>query len=62
MHHMLQILNSSLLLMVLYSHSFQHDAQMDYYGIRLATCSSDRAVKIFDVKSGQQTLVADLRG
>ncbi|XP_788763.1 protein SEC13 homolog [Strongylocentrotus purpuratus] len=39
-----------------------HDAQMDYYGIRLATCSSDRSVKIFDVKGGQQTLVANLRG
>lgn len=23
-----------------------HDAQMDYYGTRLATCSSDRSVKI----------------
>lgn len=39
-----------------------HDAQMDYYGIKLATCSSDRSVKIFDVKNGQQTLIADLRG
>jgi len=39
-----------------------HDAQMDYYGNRLATCSSDRSVKIFDVKNGTQTLVADLRG
>ena len=27
-----------------------HDAQMDFYGTRLATCSSDRLVKIFDVK------------
>ncbi|KAL4065763.1 WD40-repeat-containing domain protein [Scleroderma yunnanense] len=39
-----------------------HDAQLDYYGKRLATCSSDRTVKIFDVvngspsKSGGQTL------
>lgn len=40
----------------------QHDAQMDYYGTRLATCSSDRSVKIFDVKNGGQILVADLRG
>ncbi|XP_069592322.1 protein SEC13 homolog isoform X2 [Ranitomeya imitator] len=39
-----------------------HDAQMDYYGIRLATCSSDRSVKIFDVKNGGQILIADLRG
>jgi protein transport protein SEC13 len=28
-----------------------HDAQLDYYGLRLATCSSDRLVKIFDVIS-----------
>lgn len=39
-----------------------HDAQMDYYGTRLATCSSDRSIKIFDVKNGMQTLTADLRG
>ena len=41
---------------------FQHDAQMDYYGCRLATCSSDRSVRIYDVKNGTQTLTADLRG
>jgi protein transport protein SEC13 len=29
-----------------------HDAAMDYYGKRLATCSSDRTIKIFDVESG----------
>src|SRR5438105_3143769 len=28
-----------------------HDAQLDYYGLRLATCSSDRLVKIFNVRS-----------
>ncbi|CAI5767462.1 protein SEC13 homolog [Podarcis lilfordi] len=39
-----------------------HDAQMDYYGMRLATCSSDRSVKIFDVRNGGQILIADLRG
>ena len=39
-----------------------HDAQMDFYGTRLATCSSDRSVKIFDVRDGTQTLAADLRG
>ena len=39
-----------------------HDAQMDYYGTRLATCSSDRSIKIFEVKEGTQTRVADLRG
>ena len=39
-----------------------HDAQMDYYGTRLATCSSDKSVKIFELKDGTQTHVADLRG
>jgi len=39
-----------------------HDAQMDYYGTKLATCSSDRSIKLFDVRNGQQTLIADLRG
>ncbi|VDO33254.1 unnamed protein product [Onchocerca flexuosa] len=29
--------------------SFQHDAQMNYYGTRLATCSSDNLIKIFEV-------------
>jgi protein transport protein SEC13 len=34
----------------------QHDAQLDYYGKRLATCSSDRTVKVFDVVGeGQRT-------
>jgi len=40
----------------------QHDAQMDYYGKRLATCSSDKTVKIFDVNGEQQTLIKELRG
>ncbi|CAH1784700.1 unnamed protein product [Owenia fusiformis] len=39
-----------------------HDAQMDYYGVKLATCSSDRSVKIFDVRNGQQTFVTALTG
>ncbi|XP_046647682.1 protein SEC13 homolog [Daphnia pulicaria] len=39
-----------------------HDAQMDYYGCRLATCSSDRSVRIYDVKNGTQTLAVNLRG
>ncbi|ELU04892.1 hypothetical protein CAPTEDRAFT_149284 [Capitella teleta] len=39
-----------------------HDAQMDYYGTRLATCSSDRSVRIFDVRNGQQTFTAELKG
>ena len=41
---------------------FQHDAQLDYYGTKLATCSSDRSIKVFDVKGGQQRLISDLRG
>lgn len=39
-----------------------HDAQMDYYGKRLATASSDRTVKIFQVADEQQTLIAHLKG
>ena len=40
----------------------QHDSQMDYYGRRLATCSSDRTVKIFDVSGQQTVLLATLTG
>ena len=40
----------------------QHDAQLDYYGRRLATCSSDRTVKIFEVVNNTQNLVATLVG
>ena len=40
----------------------QHDAQMDYYGKRLATCSSDRTVRIFEVVENTQNLVASLPG
>jgi hypothetical protein len=39
-----------------------HDAQLDYYGKRLATCSSDRAIKIFDVLGDTHQHVADLVG
>jgi len=41
-----------------------HDAQLDYYGKRLATCSSDRTVKVFDVAEGdtQQTGGHTLKG
>jgi len=39
-----------------------HDAQMDYYGKRLATCSSDRSVKIFEVSGSQYTHAATLQG
>lgn len=40
----------------------QHDAQMDYYGKRLATCSSDRTIKIFEVVHNTQNLIATLVG
>jgi len=40
----------------------QHDAQMDYFGIKLATCSSDRAIRVFDVKQEQYTLQQELMG
>lgn len=34
----------------------------DYYGRRLATCSSDKTVKVFDVVGEQHVHLADLRG
>jgi hypothetical protein len=39
-----------------------HDAQMDYYGKRLATCSSDRLIKIFSIENDEQRLKATLSG
>jgi len=43
-----------------------HDAQLDYYGKRLATCSSDRSVKVFQVEgegnAAQHRLIVDLKG
>ncbi|WVW86316.1 protein transporter SEC13 [Kwoniella bestiolae CBS 10118] len=30
-----------------------HDAQLDYYGKRLATCSSDKTIRIFQVVKGE---------
>ena len=40
----------------------QHDAQLDYYGRRLATCASDKTVRVFEVEAGnQQRLVETLR-
>ncbi|KAI9026880.1 WD40-repeat-containing domain protein [Hyaloraphidium curvatum] len=41
-----------------------HDAQLDYYGKRLATCSSDRTVRIFDTaeNGAAYRLVDTLRG
>ena len=31
----------------------QHDAQFDFYGSKLATCSSDRTIRVFDVQKGE---------
>lgn len=40
-----------------------HDAQLDYYGRRLATASSDRTIRLFDVEGEQDyRLVDTLRG
>ncbi len=40
----------------------QHDAQLDFYGRRLATCSSDRTIKIFDVSGDEHTLTGEIVG
>eukprot|EP00004_Rigifila_ramosa_P007873 TRINITY_DN19066_c0_g1_i1.p1 TRINITY_DN19066_c0_g1~~TRINITY_DN19066_c0_g1_i1.p1 ORF type:complete len:313 (+),score=54.96 TRINITY_DN19066_c0_g1_i1:3-941(+) len=39
-----------------------HDAQLDYYGKRLATASSDRTVRIFAVTDSGSELQAELKG
>ncbi|KAK2075967.1 hypothetical protein QBZ16_001303 [Prototheca wickerhamii] len=39
-----------------------HDTAFDYYGKRVATCSSDRAIKIFEIDGEQVTQQADLLG
>jgi len=39
-----------------------HDAQLDYYGCKLATSSSDRTVKIYDVSGSTYTHTATLQG
>ncbi|KAI9100534.1 WD40-repeat-containing domain protein [Phlyctochytrium arcticum] len=39
-----------------------HDAQVDYYGKRLATCSSDRTIKIYEIEGDSQRLIETLRG
>lgn len=40
----------------------QHDAVLDYYGRRLATCSTDRTIKIFEIEGDQQRLSETLKG
>mmetsp|Transcript_33442 Transcript_33442/g.40065 ORF Transcript_33442/g.40065 Transcript_33442/m.40065 type:complete len:337 (+) Transcript_33442:79-1089(+) len=39
-----------------------HDSQLDYYGCKLATSSSDRTVKIYDVSGNSYTHTATLEG
>jgi protein transport protein SEC13 len=39
-----------------------HDAVLDYYGRRLATCSSDKTVKIFEVEGDSHRLTETLKG
>jgi len=39
-----------------------HDAQMDYYGTKLATCSSDKSVRIYTVSGENHSLIATLDG
>jgi protein transport protein SEC13 len=39
-----------------------HDTQFDYYGRRLATCSSDGIVRIFSVEQEPAQYLADLTG
>jgi len=38
-----------------------HDAQLDYYGKRVATASSDRTIKIFELQGKTQKLLAELK-
>ena len=40
----------------------QHDAVLDYYGRRLATCSSDKTIKIFEIEGDQHRLTETLKG
>ncbi|KAL1965144.1 hypothetical protein VTN77DRAFT_6057 [Rasamsonia byssochlamydoides] len=39
-----------------------HDASLDYYGRRLATCSSDKTIKIFEIEGDSHRLVETLKG
>lgn len=40
----------------------QHDAQLDYYSRRLATCSSDKTVRIYTVAGGDHAFDGELTG
>jgi protein transport protein SEC13 len=39
-----------------------HDAQLDYYGKRLATASSDKTIRIFELQGDKQNLLALIKG
>ncbi len=39
-----------------------HDSQFDYYAKKLATCSSDRTIKVFDVAGDKYHLSATITG
>ncbi|KAH7040307.1 protein transporter sec-13 [Microdochium trichocladiopsis] len=39
-----------------------HDAVLDYYGRKLATCSSDKTIKIFEIEGESQRLTDTLKG
>ncbi|ATY65634.1 transport SEC13 [Cordyceps militaris] len=39
-----------------------HDAVLDYYGRKLATCSSDRTIRIFEIEGESQRLIETLKG
>ncbi|KAK9373136.1 WD40-repeat-containing domain protein [Lipomyces chichibuensis] len=39
-----------------------HDAVLDYYGKRLATCSSDKTIKIFEIDGDNHKLIETLQG
>lgn len=47
---------------VINTDTVQHDAVLDYYGRRLATCSSDKTIKIFEIEGETQRLTETLKG
>jgi hypothetical protein len=55
-------LNAMVDLLSIEANNEQHDAVLDYYGRRLATCSSDKTIKIFEVEGESHRLVETLKG
>lgn len=39
-----------------------HDCQMDFFGSKLATCSSDKTIRIYSTSTGNHSLLATLEG